>query len=155
MSITIRPAAVGDLEPLATLKGGDDDARRARTRYRLEEMRHRRAVYLVAVTDTIIGHVFLKYGGKASQPDYPDIEDLYVHPDYRQIGVGMRLIDECERMARENGFTQIGLAVTVDPDSLARRLYDKLGYTLTEAAPYVDGIYDGVEDWVIDMVKEI
>jgi hypothetical protein len=35
----------------------------------------------------------------------------------------------------------------------ARRLYERLGYRDTGHPAYVDGVSDGVEDWVIDMVK--
>ena len=34
-------------------------------------------------------------------------------------------------------------------------LYQKLGYTSLGNEPYLDGVYNGVEDWVIDLVKAI
>lgn len=97
--------------------------------------------------------VYLKYGGKATHPDYPDLEDLFTRADSRQRGYATALLNACERRVAQRGFTKIGLAASPDPTDPGRRLYVKLGYRPDGRAAYVDGIYNGVEDWVIDMEK--
>lgn len=49
----------------------------------------------------------------------------------------------------------MSLAVNPNLNPKAKMLYERLGYTQTKTALYLDGIYDGDEDWVIDMVKEL
>ena len=103
----------------------------------------------------IFGFVFLKWEGKPTHPEYPDMEDLYVKESERSKGYGQLLIKECERLAKEKGFTKIGMAVNPDENCKARILYEKLGYKHDGKEKYVDGIYNGVEDWVVDLEKEI
>ena len=49
------------------------------------------------------------------------------------------------------------LQVSVNPtqNTRAKALYERLGYSETNHQAYVDGIYSGMEDWVVDMVKEL
>jgi len=99
--------------------------------------------------------VLLKWKGKDTHPEYPDIEDLYTKESERGKGHGSKLIAECEKKAREKGFNKIGLAVNPDENCPAHKLYTKLGFKNTNEKPYIDGIYNGVEDWCIDMEKSI
>jgi hypothetical protein len=55
----------------------------------------------------------------------------------------------------EKGFNKIGLAVNPDENCSAHKLYKKLGFKDTGEKPYVDGVYNGVEDWCIDMEKKL
>ncbi|MCL4255658.1 MAG: GNAT family N-acetyltransferase [Anaerolineae bacterium] len=154
----IRYATEIDMMALATVKNfPNPDISYETTRYRLAQMAEGRAFYLVAVLDDkIVGHAFLNLFGKPSQPDYPDIQDIYVHPEFRRLGIATHLVIECERLAHQHGFSHIGLAVGImDYGMPARILYNKLGYKSLNTPPYVDGVYDGVKDWVIDMLKKL
>ncbi len=112
--------------------------------------------YLVCeVNGQLVSHVVLKWLDGPTQRGYPDIEDLYTHSDQRGKGYGTALIAECEMRAKSRGIKKIGLAVNPQLNCPARKLYEKLGYKHTGGAPYVDGVYDGVEDWCIDMVKDL
>jgi ribosomal protein S18 acetylase RimI-like enzyme len=112
--------------------------------------------YLVYEKDgELVSFVILKWKGKETHPEYPDMEDLHTKESERTKGYATKLIDKCEELAREHGFTKIGLAVNPDSNSYARRLYEKLGYKHDGGKSYLDGIYNGVEDWVIDMEKEL
>ena len=42
---------------------------------------------------------------------------------------------------------------TANPRALA--LYQRLGYRVISTAPYLDGVCEGVEDWVVDMEKAL
>jgi len=148
--LEIRRATFEDISSLLVLK----NRRPEQCEQRLRAAESGDAEYLVAVMDgQIVGQAFLKFYGKMSEPTYPDIEDLYVHKDFRRQGVATKLLERCERLAQDKGFAAIGLAASVKLDDLGRQLYRELGYVETQTAPYVDGIYNGVEDWVMDMVK--
>ena len=99
--------------------------------------------------------LLLKWKGRKTHPEYPDIEDLFTKESERGKGYASILISECEKMAREKGFNKIGLAVNPDENCPAHRLYKKLGFMNLGEKPYVDAIYNGVEDWCVDMVKNI
>lgn len=108
------------------------------------------AVYLVAWKDELpVGHLLLKWQGTADEPmasdieDCPDIEDLFVSPDYRSNGIGTRLLECAERTAVERGHALIGLAVGVD-NPRARSLYERLEYRSTGTRRYeTGGVYIG------------
>lgn len=99
--------------------------------------------------------VLLKWKGKDTHPEYPDIEDLYTKETERGKRYGSLLIKECEQKTLSKGFSKIGLAVNPNENCSAHRLYTKLGFKNTNEKPYVDGVYNGVEDWCIDMEKFI
>ena len=100
-----------------------------------------------------VGFVLLKYLGKNTHPEYPDIEDLYIQDNQRGQGYGSILIKECEQKAIQKGFSKIGMAVNPKENCPAYRLYEHLGYKPTNEKPYVDGVYNGIEDWCIDLEK--
>ena len=103
----------------------------------------------------VVSFILLKWHGKESHPEYPDMEDLYTREDQRGKGFATKLIKECERLVKQRGFKKIGLAANPDLNENARRLYKKLGYSHDGGKSYIDGIYDGVEDWVVDLEKEL
>ena len=154
----IRLVTEADMVALSTVKNFRDvETSYEITRHRLSKMAEGQAFYLVAVeADKIIGHAFLKLDGKTTQPDFPDIQDVYVHPNFRTLGVATSLLTECERLVMQHGFSRIGLAVGINDYALpARNLYKKLGYISLGTESYVDGVYDGEKDWVIDMAKKL
>lgn len=102
-----------------------------------------------------VSFVLLKWEGKKTHPEYPDMEDLFTKEEYRGKGYGTLLIKECERRAKKRGFNKIGLAVNPTLNSKAKKLYERLGYKHDGAKTYVDAVYNGTEDWVVDLEKEI
>lgn len=81
-----------------------------------------------------VGHFLLRWHGPTDDPtgEYPGhtpcLESGATKPAYQRRGVATRMIGEAERIAREKGFTRIGLAVGSTDNPLARRLYERLGY---------------------------
>lgn len=58
---------------------------------------------------------------------HPNIFLLYVEPAYRRQGIARALMQNVERWAKSQGYTQIGLQVfTTDRPAIS--LYEKLGY---------------------------
>ncbi|MEM6811543.1 MAG: GNAT family N-acetyltransferase [Pseudomonadota bacterium] len=61
--------------------------------------------------------------------EIPEIQDLNVHPDYRQRGIATALIENFEQIATDQGSEAIGISVGLTKDyGPAQRLYFKLGY---------------------------
>ncbi len=149
----MRNATNSDLEALIQIRQG---IKIETIRERLDKQAKKEVDYLVIEGEgKIVGHVVLHWHGKLTHPEYPDMVDLYIKESERGKGYGTKLIAECERRAKEKGFTEIGLAVNPDLNDSAVMLYKSLGYKHTGVTPYVDGVYDGVEDWCIDMEKDL
>jgi GNAT superfamily N-acetyltransferase len=123
---------------------------------RLHLQYKQKAELLVLEKDNeIISYVFLKWNGKETHPEYPDMEDLFTKETERGRGFGTLLIKECEKRAKEKGFSKLGLAVNHKLNPKAKKLYEKLGYKHDGRKSYVDGIYNGTKDWVIDLEKDL
>jgi GNAT superfamily N-acetyltransferase len=101
----------------------------------------------------LVGWVVVTWSGKQTHTDYPDMSDLFVGEEWRNRGIGTALIGYIERLAQQNNCGKIGLSVNPDLNAQAQSLYLRLGYRHDGRAKYVDGVYDGVEDWVIDLEK--
>jgi GNAT superfamily N-acetyltransferase len=54
---------------------------------------------------------------------------LYVEPEARGLGIGSRLVQECERFARQIGYRKIVLWTNSNLHS-ARKIYEAAGYQL-------------------------
>jgi len=103
--------------------------------------------------EAVIGWIVVDWLGKPTQPGFPDLSDLYVREMWRGRGVGTALLRFCEAEALRRGYARIGLAVNPTLNPRAHELYVRLGYVHDGGPPYLDGVYDGNEDWVIDLVK--
>ena len=65
--------------------------------------------YLVADFNRYpIGQVIVVWSGKPSHPDFPDVQSLRVHPAFRGMGVGSRLLQAAEECARQHGHQRLG-----------------------------------------------
>jgi GNAT superfamily N-acetyltransferase len=151
--MTIRPAVEQDLPQLMALKHSSDPSL---FMHRFKQMSRDEGAYIVAEENgRVYAHVFLDYYGRQEFPQYPDIVDLFVSQEKQGIGLGTELIVVCEEIAKQKGFNLIGLSVNPTMNARARRLYERLGYFPTGEAARLDGVYNGVEDWVIDMTKRL
>lgn len=162
--ITIRPLQASDTRSLEWYGGRD---RRSfydeQTRAHLAGEIH----VLVACSawqgnpDYPIGQAAIHWNGKPTHPEMPDIQSVRVHPEFRRLGIGSQLLDECEKHAVTRGHRQISLSVALD-NPKAKRLYERHGYRVV-GVPYSDvwfyadaaGKSVRVEETVLDMTKEL
>jgi len=101
------------------------------------------------------GWALIQWAGKPTAPYCPDLFDLYVNHNWRGQSIGTQILSACEKIVAARGFTKLGLAVNPDDNPRAYALYQKLGYAAIRQARYLDGVYNGVEDWVIDLEKQL
>jgi GNAT superfamily N-acetyltransferase len=108
--------------------------------YLTEQNQNQRSVIVAKMNEQFCGYVTLKWKSDYEHfmnKDIPEIADLNVLPNYRKKGVGTALIQKCEIVAKEHGYSQIGLGVGMTRDyGNAQRLYFDLGY-----APDGNGLY--------------
>jgi len=52
---------------------------------------------------------------------------VFVDPDYHHQGIGVKLMESIEKIAKERGYTEVGLGSSIT----AVRFYEKLGYIYT------------------------
>ena len=130
----IREASEKDLRALEWHGGRD-----LRAFYEECWQRHRddELLYLVADFNGFpIGQAVIVWSGKPSHPDFPDVQSLRVHPAFRGLSVGSRLLHCAESRARQRGFKRLGLSVSIE-NLKARQLYERCGYAL-RGEPYLD-----------------
>ena len=70
-----------DIPSLKKIKPSLDDLT-IKNRLKLQE--NGTVVFLICEIKTIHGFVFLKWNGKPTHPEYPDMEDLYIREDMRE-----------------------------------------------------------------------
>jgi DNA-binding MarR family transcriptional regulator/GNAT superfamily N-acetyltransferase len=77
---------------------------------------------------------------------------LLVEPSARGLGIGARLVDECERFARQAGYRKITLW-THGNLAAARRIYEQAGYRLVHKENYTNfGQKLVSETWELNLV---
>jgi ribosomal protein S18 acetylase RimI-like enzyme len=66
-------------------------------------------------------------GEKIIENKYPEMRLLSVHPDYRNKGLANKLIEACERRAKDDGFDFMTLHTT-SLMTTAKAMYERRGY---------------------------
>ncbi len=101
---------------------------------RFVEQKEGSLLYLFAWLGNLpLGHAVLKWAGTTDEPmasklkRCPDISDLFVHEEHRSRGIGTRLLETAETLAKEQKYPQIGLSVGLD-NIRARVMYERRGF---------------------------
>lgn len=132
----IKALELKDLEPLVktfTFPWSNSEATWTKwTKYFEEQGTNIRTVYLVQNENEFIGYAsLLRY---SAYPNFcnaaiPEIHDVWISEKWRQQGFGKQLVQHIERIAQEEGYSQIGLGVGLYRDyGAAQKLYFTLGY---------------------------
>lgn len=90
---------------------------------------------------------------QAVRPGIAQLRMLLVEPTARGLGLGERLVTECERFAREKGYERIVLW-TNSILTAARHIYRKAGYVMTASEPHRSFGHELVgETWELDLTR--
>lgn len=87
--------------------------------------------WIVEKEEKVVGSVFLVRKSKT----IAQLRLLIVDPEARGLGIGKRLVGECVRFAREQGYRKIVLW-TQSTLAAARRIYQKAGFKLVAREPH-------------------
>jgi len=157
--ISIRPIADPDVERLDR-DFPEPGAPESRHGARWDLQRRQEGVYLIAWrSGRPIGWVFVHRVGSsqasecAGRLEAAEIEDLYVDPPFRGQGYGSALLTHAERIARSEGWSRVGLEVTVSNrhNDVARAMYERHGYVDAGLGEFESGYFywtaDGERHW--------
>jgi ribosomal protein S18 acetylase RimI-like enzyme len=89
-------------------------------------------VMFAAVSDEIVGLVtgFVNFS-TFNVKKYLYVHDIVVQKEYRQYGVGRKLMEKCIDIAKEKGYCKVTLEVR-DDNVKAKALYESLGFKDTD-----------------------
>jgi GNAT superfamily N-acetyltransferase len=94
---------------------------------RLSEQIDEGSTYLVAWDDRQpVGHAHIAWTG--THLGVPEIQDVFVLPQWRRRGIASQLTLAAEDEARARGWASISLSASQEGNDAARHLYAKLGY---------------------------
>ncbi|MEV4624351.1 GNAT family N-acetyltransferase [Asanoa sp. NPDC049573] len=108
----------------------------------------REAAWIAEIDGVRAGCVFLVAG---DEPETAKLRILLVTPAARGLGIGRRLVDECLAFARSAGYRRVALW-TNDVLVSARRIYQAVGFTLTDEKPHHSFGHDLVgQTWTLEL----
>jgi len=129
--ITVRAARAGDIESIVSLINGY--AAKAIMLFRTpESVRSTLHDFVVAVdhTDTVVACGALK----EYSPSLAEVASVAVAEDAHGRGLGTRIVEEVERLARKRGIDEL-FALTLSP-----KFFESAGYAVTDRARYPEKI---------------
>ncbi|MCX7597635.1 MAG: GNAT family N-acetyltransferase [Armatimonadetes bacterium] len=143
VQVTIRLANSSDYHIYDELYSADDKAdfftmeeRLERRRQQFAEIDENRQVVLVAEADgKVVGAVQLAIDSFV--PGAGMVRSLAVRPSHRRQGIGSRLMDAVEDLARQRGLKALVLLVRPDNEA-ALAMYRKRGYTVVSREERTD-----------------
>jgi ribosomal protein S18 acetylase RimI-like enzyme len=142
--ITVRPASLTDVPQLANLLAilfsqeadfTPDAGKQQRGLRMLLENQHTGMLFCAESAGGVIGMVSILFsvstaeGGRAAW-----LEDMIVHPDWRDRGIGRKLLEEALRRAREAGCLRVTL-LTDPSNEEAMRFYSRAGFSRSAMVP--------------------
>ena len=86
--------------------------------------------YAIQIEDKFVGYicaVYIPKIGKQENNGYLFVDDLWVNPSYRKMGIGEKLMQQVDNLAKEQGYYGLRLYVDITNDA-GISLYKKCGY---------------------------
>ncbi len=111
----------------------------------LEEFFDNKLSYCIVATSHDLPDIAIGYIGAYIIFDNADITNIAVHPDYRRMSIGSKLIEQMIDHCKQQMVSRISLEVRLS-NTIAQRLYIKHGFSVvgTRKNYYKDPIEDAV-----------
>ena len=87
--------------------------------------------YAMEIEEKFVGYIcaiYIPKIGKQENNGYLFVDDLWVNPSYRKMGIAEKLMQKVESLAKEQGYYGLRLYVDTANDA-GISLYEKCGYT--------------------------
>lgn len=95
-------------------------------------LEHDKTIYIVKRGAQVAGYALIGWSPRYSvykKLDIPEIQDVFILPEYRQQGLATALIGQCENIVNNKNCDYVGISVALHKEAgPAQRLYAKLGY---------------------------
>ncbi|HEY8417705.1 MAG TPA: ribosomal protein S18-alanine N-acetyltransferase [Limnochordales bacterium] len=146
LPIVIEPMRVADIDMVMEIERRSFPTPWSRAAFVSELLDNDRAHYFVARATTDNGPLVVGYIGLWLIAGEGHITNVAVHPDYRQRGIGRRLLEAAAELCRARSARRMTLEVRVS-NLVAQRLYRDMGFV---SAGIRRGYYrDNNEDAII------
>jgi ribosomal-protein-alanine acetyltransferase len=127
MSISIEKAALADLDTIFKIEKECFALEAFSKQHLASLLRNPNSLSLLAKLDTEIAGFMIALIHELKKEKIGHIHTVNVVTKAREMGVGFRLLEEAERILKEEGVKDCYLEVRMD-NIPARKLYQKLGY---------------------------
>ena len=101
-------------------------------KYLEEQKQNVRVMCVIEDDDKLLGYGSLLFRSEYnyfSENNIPEICDVWIGDEFRELGYGTKLIEYLESLAESKGFEKIGIGVGLYEDyGMAQRRYVKLGF---------------------------
>lgn len=144
LTAEIRAFLAGDVAAAAGMERTHQPSPWSEKMFR-DELSAERRCYLAAVTDHLVG-----YGGVMAIGEEAHVNNLFVTPDQRRLGVGGRLLSSLMVSAVELGATRATLEVRMS-NAPAIALYSGVGFAPVGVRPGYYGDDDALIMWAYDI----
>lgn len=133
-NITIKRLEETDIPRIPNPYSKAEENQKKWKRHYQEQCKNKRIAFLLLKKDKVIGYAsllrFPSYLG-FRKAKIPEINELWIADSERKKGFATHLIQHIEKVARKEGYKQIGIGVGLYADyGPAQRLYYKLGFML-------------------------
>ena len=149
--IEVREMQLADLDGVMEIEGQSFPTPWSRRAFWSELTQNIYAHYIVVRIDGVL----VGYGGMWVILDEAHVTNVAVHPEYRRLGIGRRIMNELMDRARSRGATRMTLEVRRS-NTGAQRLYEELGFVAKgiRKGYYADLKEDAIIMWKDDLGKQ-
>lgn len=148
MNISARPMTKDDIDAVLEIENLSFSIPWSKEAFLMEIKDNKCARYVVAEADGKVAG----YGGFWIVIDEGHITNIAVHPDYRSMGIGLKIVEALIDIAKKNAITAMTLEVR-ESNTIAQHLYARFGFRPLgrRKGYYQDNSEDAIIMWKYDM----
>ena len=146
-SVEFRPFELRDIKAVYEIEKASFPRPWPKFSFLLFHYREPQGFKVAAISGQVIGYFIVSIEPKeaGAQENMAHLMNLAVHPNFRRIKIGRRLLEDSIAYAAERGVDRIELEVNV-MNQTARELYRKMGFVENNI---IKGYYEDEEDAIV------